>query len=99
MQQQFNAMQRLIARSALDHTRNVEKLYDTLKSRHVPATLNKTDYTIGFKMDMESVLRALDLIGFRKHGSHGNGYMLSDGHTEVRLFEPREDWHPVLQVI
>jgi hypothetical protein len=65
----------------------------------IPAILNKTDYTIGFKMDMESVLRALDLIGFRKHGSHGNGYVLSDGHTDIRLFEPREDWHPVLQVI
>lgn len=95
---QLNAMQRLLARSALDHVRNVEKLYDTLKSRHVPAILNKTDYTIGFKSDTESVLRALELMGFRKHGSGHHGTMLSDGSQEVRLCEPHEDWHPILQV-
>jgi hypothetical protein len=96
---ELNAMTRLTARSALDHVRAVEKLFDVLKSRHVPAVLNKTDYTIGFKCDTESVLRALDLMGFEKHGTNKNGTMLSNGHSTLRVFEPREDWHPVLQVI
>lgn len=99
MAQQLNAAQRLLARSALDHVRQVEKLYDTLKSRHVPAVLNKTDYTIGFKSDTESVLRALELMGFHKHGQSHGDTVLSDGHSDIRLYEPREDWHPVLQVM
>lgn len=96
---QLNAMQRLLAHTALDHARRVEQLYDTLRSRHIPATLNQADYTISFRSDTESVLRALEMMGFHKNGSHPNRTMLSNGHQEVRLFEPREGWPPVLQVI
>lgn len=61
--------------------------------------LNKTDYTIGFRSDTEQVLRALGLMGFRKNGTSHNGMMLSDGHQEIRLFEPREGWPPIAQLL
>lgn len=92
---ELKALDRLIARSALDHVRQVESLYDTLRSRRVPAVLNKTDYTIGFKAPLEQVERALGLMGFHK----GKNGIMEDGTTTIRLVEPREDWHPVLQVI
>lgn len=95
---QLNAMYRLLA-YANDHERKVERLYDTLKSRHVPAVLNKSDYTISFKSDTPSVLRALEKMGFHKNGADHNRTMLSDGLQKVQLFEAREGWSPVLQVI
>ena len=99
----MHALQRLIAtqveaKSALTHVREVEGLYDALKKR-LPAVLNQTDYTIGFKCEMGRVLRVLDLLGFTKTGSHGTTVTLKDAHHEVQVMEPREGWNPVLQVL
>jgi hypothetical protein len=98
----MNALDRLVSTevrgSALDHVREVEKLYDALKKR-CPAILNKIDYTIGFRCETARVLRVLLLLGFSDHSAHGTVHTLRNKDHQVRVMEPRDGWNPVLQVL
>jgi hypothetical protein len=82
------AAQRLVADAQASH------LFTELKPR-LPAVFNRIDDTIGFKCETGRVLRVLDLLGFRKEGN--NTFRNKD--YRVRIFEPRDGWNPVLQVL
>lgn len=100
----MNALHRLVctqvtARSKLDLARDTDKLFSVLKQRHVPVVMNKVDHTMGFKCDMQVVVRALKLIGFHPESHTENEQLLTGKDFSVRVFHPHEDWNPVLQVI
>jgi hypothetical protein len=97
----LNAAARLIEskKSMLDKVLCVEKLYADLKARNVPAVLNKVDHTILFRYEMPNVVQALKYMGWRKSGIDGTSVYMQGPDCEVKLYEPRAGWNPVLKVI
>ncbi len=83
-----------------DHEKEmkVKRLFQLLVKR-LPAVLNKTDYTIGFKCDMPRILRVLDLLGFHMDLDGKATKILHNNEFKIRLVVPREDWFPILQYI
>jgi hypothetical protein len=97
----MNALARLIelrASPELQRVMAIEKLHHLLAKR-LPAVLNKTDYTIGFKCDAPRVLRVLDLLGFRTESDARTSKVLSNKEFRIRIVIPREEWCPILQYL
>jgi len=105
----MNALHRLYATNvvhsdldSLDHEyiQTVENLFRDLKKRHLPAILNKPDYSISFRCEISRVLRVLMLLGFDDYDAEeGNVHLLRKQNHQISIREPRSGWDPVLQVI